>query len=150
MNIIENYDHILSFSQDTDSPPKYVNKWNLLKKVCQNMDEDGDKYNLIKEIRSHFKLESNKNLPNLNRCEGGFGGDDNSIHKQIRFRTRHNNIDKNIELFVYSAKIEKWTYEELDDIICSIIKVLTSRLCAKCVQGYIKMTKNIYCDDKIF
>jgi len=43
------------------------NKWIELKKMCEN----GDNKKIIFELLSYCKLDSVKNLPYLNRCEGG-------------------------------------------------------------------------------
>ena len=132
----------MRFRIDFDASNKYIEKWNKLKQECENTDNKIT----VEEIKNNCKLESNKNLPYLERCEGGLG--DNN--KQIRFRIKESiKYDNDILLKVENTKFEKWMYEELDDIIYSFVKVLNKRLNTKCVNGYIEIinTKMMYDDD---
>lgn len=70
----------------------------------------------VREWLSYCKLESNKELPYLNRCEGGFGGTDCGYKKEIRFET-HNLKKYEFSPTVYDTEEEPWTFEELSDII---------------------------------
>ena len=97
------------------------NKWIELKKMCENWDNK----KIIFELLSYCKLDSVKNLPYLNRCEGGIGGDNNLINKQIRFR-KYNSImelpgykDNNIIFYIINTTTEQWTFNELNDIMCA-------------------------------
>ena len=51
----------------------------------------------VEEWLSYCKLEENKNLPKLDRTEGGVGGNDNRQHKQIRPVMKNRSNDINIE-----------------------------------------------------
>ena len=137
MNILKTHTHFLRFRIDSDAPDEYIKKWNKLKKDC----EDTNNKITVREIKNKCKLESNKNLPYLDRCEGGFGGNNNQINKQIRFRLELGQInrDNDILLDVINTNSEKWTYDELDDIIQSFIKVLNKKLSSECVNGCIEM-----------
>ena len=140
--LLETHTHFLRFRIDFDASNKYIEKWNKLKQECENTDNKIT----VEEIKNNCKLESNKNLPYLERCEGGLG--DNN--KQIRFRIKESiKYDNDILLKVENTKFEKWMYEELDDIIYSFVKVLNKRLNTKCVNGYIEIinTKMMYDDD---
>lgn len=74
------------------------------------------------------KLESNKKIPYLDRAEGGLGENDNHINKQARFplilsgRPTFNGsfINYTNRVFiidVYNTRFEKWTFEELNDLV---------------------------------
>jgi hypothetical protein len=150
MNILETHIHKLCLKLDYNVLNKYKKEWEKIKEGCENTD---NKY-LVEEIKEYCKLESNKNLPYLNRCEGGLGGDDNKNNKQIRFRTNNKTTkeDDNILLYVLDSdlKIEKWTYEELDDILRSLIKVLNKKIKNECVKGCIEIYNENMFDDNYF
>jgi hypothetical protein len=73
--------------------------------------------------------------------EGGIGGDNNMTHKQLRFRNSIFGIKGNDIIFdqVINTDTEKWTYDELDDIIYAFIKTANYNVNADCVRGYIEM-----------
>tara|TARA_B110000971_G_C19702748_1_gene360590 strand:+ start:77 stop:559 length:483 start_codon:yes stop_codon:yes gene_type:complete len=152
MNILNTHNHRLVFCLDGDAPEKYIEKWNKLKIKC----ESGDNENIIEQIKKYSKLQINKNLPYLVRTEGGLGGDNNLINKQIRFR--HIYIKKqfngtNIPYFKFDNNIifndiistdnEKWNYNQLDDLIYSFIKTANNIIGTNCVSGYIEIRNNI-------
>ena len=134
----------LIFKIDSDAPIEYLNKWNKLKQNC----ECGKNKDIIYDIINNCKLESNKNLPYLKRSEGGIGGNDNLINKQIRFR--HGMFimpwDGEDEFIIfneiYNTEDEKWSIDELDDIISAFIKVANKYVNAECVKGFMKLYKN--------
>ena len=112
----------LRFKIYNNTPTQYMNKWFELKEMCEN----GDNKKIIFELLSYCKLDSVKKLPYLNRCEGGIGGDNNLINKQIRFR-KYNSImelsgykDNDI-IFdsIINTITEQWTFNELNDIMCA-------------------------------
>ena len=74
----------LRFKIDGDTPQKYIDKWLKLKTICEN----GENKEIVKDWLYNCKLQSVKNIPYLNRCEGGIGRDSNLKNKQIRFRDR--------------------------------------------------------------
>ena len=148
MNILDTYTFKLCFKLDFNAPDKYIEDWNKIKKESETTD---NKY-LVEEIKNNCKLESNKNLPYLERKEGGLGCDNNQINKQIRFRFNFNSykLDNNILLDVLNSdlKNEKWTYVELDDILRSFIKVLNKKMCCECISGCIEIfNKNMFNDN---
>tara|TARA_B110000444_G_C18538832_1_gene454716 strand:- start:353 stop:688 length:336 start_codon:yes stop_codon:yes gene_type:complete len=100
----------------------------------------------------------NKNLPYLKRSEGGMGGDDNLVNKQIRFRQfcstdkrLINDVscqDNDVVLTeIIGTNSEKWTYEELDDLIYGFIKTANYNIEANCVNGSIEMVNKNTFDD---
>ena len=99
-------------------------------------------------MKTYCKLEQNKNIPILRREEGGIGGDNNIINKQIRFVRLYTNMplplnynDKDIVLDqISSTDIEKWSYDELDDLICAFTKTFNYFLGTDCVNGSIEMS----------
>ena len=148
MNILNTHNHRLVFCIDGDTPEKYIEKWNEFKEKC----ESGDNKHIVEQIKEYSKLEINKNIPYLERAEGGLGGDNNGIHKQIRFRhivmeqqingtnipyyKKDNNIIFNE---IISTDTEKWNYNELDDLIYAFIKTANYNIGSECVTGYIEM-----------
>ena len=133
----------LIFKIDNDAPVKYLNKWNELKQNC----ESGNNEDIIYDIINNCNLESNKFLPYLERSEGGIGGNNNLINKQIRFRngkyiTPWDGKDEFIVFTqIYNTEHEKWSIEELDDIIGAFIKVANKYVNSECVRGFMKLYK---------
>ena len=82
MNLVNTHNHRLVFCLDGDAPEKYIKKWNKFKQQC----EGGNNKYILEQIKQNCKIKSNKKLQYLDREEGGLGGNDNTIHKQIRFR----------------------------------------------------------------
>ena len=156
MSILNTYIHKLVFRIDKDAPKEFVKRWQEFKLKC----EGGENKHIVEQIKDYCKLEKNKKLPYLNRSEGGMGGDENLLHKQIRFRhifmgQKLNGIDisnYNDDDIVFNEIIstdsDKWTYEELDDLIYAFIKTSNYNVEADCVKGYIEMiNENAYSDD---
>ena len=125
MNIINTHEHRLVFRIDNDAPKEYMERWKDFKLKCEGGSNEG----ILDQIKGNSKLEENKNLPYLKRCEGGLGGDNNTENKQIRFRDYElwSKLPKYVDNEIIFDKItngkkEVWTYEELDDIIYGFIK----------------------------
>ena len=144
MFILDTHIHKLRFRIDTDAPRVYMNRWKKLKYDCDN----GNNEYIVETMKTYCKLESNKTIPYLHRAEGGFGGDDNRMNKQIRFSLRCWNkcprsITNDIILDqVYNTETEKWTYDELDDIIRALIKTFNYIVERECVNGVIEISKD--------
>lgn len=146
MNILNTHIYNLSFKLDSNTPKRYVDKWNKIK----NDIEMGHVENIIRMVKNDCKLESNKNLPYLQRIEGGLGGDSNILNKQLRFNSYE---DKNIiSLSVLNSDSlnEIWTYEELDDILRSCIMVLSGIMQCDCVSGCIELYNEDMLKDDYF
>ena len=149
MYLLDTHNHRLVFNLDGDASEKYIKKWNEFKIKC----ESGDNQHIVEQIKEYSKLEKIKNMPYLKREEGGLGGDNNIIHKQIRFRyifegqqLNGGNIpyykkDDMSIIFneIVSTDIEKWNYNELDDLIYAFIKTANYYMGTKCVSGYIEL-----------
>ena len=150
MNILDTHIYKLRFKLDFDAPDKYIEKWNKIKEESETTNNEY----LVEEIKNNCKLESNKNLPYLQRNEGGLGANNNQNNKQIRFRFNFNSykFDNDILLDVLNSdlKNEKWTYEELDDILRSFIKVLNKKMSCECVKGCIEIFNINILDDNYF
>ena len=150
MNIFDTHDYKLRFYIDKDAPDNCMKKWNKFKLKC----ERGDNKQIVEQIKSYCKLPQNKNIPYLNRVEGGMGGNNNIIHKQIRFRNgklwsklpKYNDFDIIFDR-IENTDIEKWTNEELDDIIYGFIKTANYNIEAECVNGSIEMINKINISD---
>ena len=146
MNILDTHIHKLRFKIDKDAPPKYIERWNNFKKSC----EEGDNEDTVQQMKNNCKLNINKNLPYLQRSEGGMGGNNNFVNKQIRFREFFPNDNRSLNdgswkdndivlTEITSTEEERWTYEELDDLIYGFIKTANYKLQAECVSGVIEM-----------
>lgn len=143
MNILNTHIHKLRFSIDKNAPTEFMARWKKFKTKC----ETGNNKQIVEQIKYYCKLEQNKNLPYLNRSEGGLGGDNNLINKQIRFRYNHSILSKSLKYNdndiildqIYNTDIEKWTYDELDDLIYAFVKTANYHVNADCVKGCIEM-----------
>ena len=142
MNILNTHIYELRFYIDNDAPEEYINRWKELKLKCEN----GDNKIIVEKIKSYCKLSINKELSYLERNEGGIGGNDNLENKQIRFREYFGNNDgrykKDNDIIlqeITSNDNEKWTYDELDDLVYAFIKTANFNIKEDCVNGYITM-----------
>ena len=153
MNILNTHLHYLRFKLDNDAPNEYVERWTELKSDCEygesGPSEPGPNKLILEVVKAHCILEQNKELPYLNRTEGGLGGGNNKINKQIRFRHNHNypkdfimpNDRDNDIVFkeITNTDTEQWTYEELDDLLFAFVKTANEIVEAECVTGVIEM-----------
>lgn len=75
--------------------------------------------------RRNMKLKSNKILPNLDRCEGGMGGDRDTFNRQLRYPIYFSDNISSIRICLKNPKNLKsndfWTNEEIEDLISSFI-----------------------------
>jgi len=141
MFILDTHIHKFRFRIHADAPKAYIDRWKKLKYNC----EEGDNKYVIEKMKSYCKLESNRDLPYLQRCEGGIGGNDNIKNKQIRFRMGMVIIPRYMDndiVFdqIYNTTIEKWSYEELDDLIYALTKTFNYFVEGEIVNGVIEMT----------
>ena len=152
MKIIKTHQHRLVFSIDKDAPTKYKNKWNELKTLCEiDYYVEGNELtrkDIFERIKEKCKLKQNKELPYLNRLEGGLGGNNNILNKQLRFRNYKlwskdpRYVDNNIIIDkITNGKNEEWSYEELDDIIYGFIKMGNEIIEAECINGIIELKR---------
>jgi len=143
MFILDTHIHKLRFRIDTDAPIDYMSRWKKLKYDCDN----GDNNYIVEKMKTYCKMVSNKTIPYLQRTEGGFGGNDNIMNKQIRFRicwcnSNNSQISDNDILLdqVNNTETEKWTYDELDDIIRALTKTFNYFVESECVNGVIEIS----------
>jgi hypothetical protein len=139
MDLLNTHLHELRIFMDKNSPSEFMKRWDKFKTKCEN----GDNKQIVKKLKTYCKLEINRELPYLERAEGGLGGNDNLTNKQIRFRKHKISFgkpsdDNDIILHeIISTKNEKWTYDELDDLLSAFIKTANFFVKADCVNGYI-------------
>ena len=108
----------IKFTIDNDAPEDFIKLWEELKNKCEGRIKTDCKKQIIDSWLKYCKIETNKNLPLLNRCELGIGGNDNIKNKQIRFRNRCKKLDNDIIIDqIYNTDYEKWNFEELHDLI---------------------------------
>ena len=86
MNLLNTHQHKLVFRIDKDAPPDFSKRWKTFKNKCE-ADSVQEKKSIMEKVVSYCKMDSNRILPYLDRCEGGLGGDNNMLHKQIRLRS---------------------------------------------------------------
>jgi hypothetical protein len=154
MNIFNNYDVKLRFRLDSHVSNEYINKWKIWKHKCEIITENKD---IIYEWTSNCQLYSNIDMPYLDRDEGGIGGNNNQIHKQIRCRNSFEGYqympnyagnDNDIIMLICNTDTEVWSFEELDDLIRGFIKTCNYHLDTHCVNGCIELVpKNSFNDD---
>ena len=128
----------LRFKIDSNASQKYINNWIKFKNICGS----GNNKEIVKNWLSNCRINSVKNMPYLQQSEGGIGGCNNLIHKQIRFR--QNLVYLNDTLFdIYNSDTEEWLLEELDDLIRAFIIIANIAICAECVNGCIEIVSNV-------
>ncbi len=142
--MVESHIIKLIFRIDNDAPQKYIDKWDILKTICENGESKKQEL-IIHDWLLNCRIDSIKKLPYLNRSEGGIGGDCNINNKQLRFRPQikyrgDNSNDNDIVIDnIVSSKQEKWTFEELDDLIRGFRIMANNYVGASCINGYIEM-----------
>jgi hypothetical protein len=146
----KSYVYKLRFSIDKDAPPDYMERWLDLKTKCEN----GENIHIVEDVKELCLLQINKDLPYLDRREGGMGGDDNKLNKQIRFRNGgllskipSRFYDNDIVMDeIWNTETEKWKYKEIEDLLSAFIKTLEHYVqSCGCVRGCIEMTpRDIY------
>lgn len=142
MNVLNTHIHELRFYIDKDVRLEYIKRWNEFKTKCEN----GENKHIVEQLKSYCRLNINKDLPYLKREEGGAGGNDNLANKQIRFRDYWSDKDyrykRDNDIILHeitSTDNEKWTYDELDDLLRAFIKTANFNIKADCVNGCIGM-----------
>ena len=133
----------LRFKLDSDAPQEYINRWLKLKSIC----ESGENKEIVEDWLQNCQIESIKNMPYLKRLEGGIGGDDNLKNKQLRFREEEPKyswkIDNDIVFDnIISGENEKWTLDELDDLIRGFRRIANNYVESDCIKGCIEMIIN--------
>ena len=141
MDILDSHIHKLRFRLDRDAPTDFKKRWKKFKRDCEN----GNNEQIVEHWKGYCKLEQNRILPYLDRIEGGIGGNNNTIHKQIRFRFgtwRTLGIYDDADIVmdrIENTTTERWTYEELDDLVDAFIKTANNNVEEECVKGCIEM-----------
>ena len=148
----EAYVYKLRISIDKDAHPDYMKRWSDFKNKCEG--GGGENKHIVERIKQSCSLQQNKNLPYLNCIEGGMGGNNSSINKQFLFRTKKPwmssflwKYDNDILMDqIYCTETEKWTYEEISDLLSAFIKVSGNYIGSEgCIRGWIEMTpQDIY------
>ena len=104
---------------------------------------------IVKEWLFMCKTEIVCNLPYLDCSEGGIGTNNT---KQIRFRPFYSDIsgfkDNYIIFDVQNGDQEKWTFDELDDLIYGFVKYASEYVMKDCIEGTVEFTNKNHFDDK--
>jgi hypothetical protein len=90
MEISPAHIHQLRFRIDSNAPNKFVKKWIKIKNKCENENDRSTIRTIAEQIKDNCIIQSNKDLPHLERIEGLLGGNNNETDKQIRFRMEMN------------------------------------------------------------
>lgn len=128
------------FNIHSDAPVEYFIRWKyVLKELCES---DLYRDEILHMWRYHMKLTSNKLLPNLNRCEGGLGGDNNQTDKQIRFQEDYGMVSIPRDTFIIHIcaswdEENTWSLKELLDLKQAFVKVLNLKVEGQCCEGII-------------
>ena len=85
---------------------------------------------ILNRWKENCSLDSNRQLPILNKVDNGLGGDDNQINKQIRIINPDTESGeyyighkKEIRMEVIdSLNGERWSLEEVEDILNAFVK----------------------------
>jgi hypothetical protein len=144
MNIPDNYIITLRFKIYINAPKECIDKWKELKDTCE-YNSNNEK--IVKEWLSYCKTDKIKQMPYLNRCEGGIGGDNNIKHKQLRFRQYiYLNKDNDIVFDqIYNTRDEKWSFDDLDDLMYGFIKFACNYIKGNYIDGVIELiNKELY------
>lgn len=144
MILIDNHVHRLIFRIDKNTPQNYMAEWKKVKHDCEN----GKNEYIVERMKLYCKLEQNKSIPYLKRSEGGIGGDSNVGNKQMRFRMVIEQwkrisyyMDDDIMLHeITNGENEKWSYEELDDLIYALTKTFNYYVGCEGIKGVIEMS----------
>jgi hypothetical protein len=147
MNIPDTHYVRLVFRIDAYITKPYIDIWIALKKECEYNNANDE---IVKEWLSMCKTEIVRNLPYLDCSEGGIGYN-NMINKQIRFRPFYSDIsgfrDNYIILDVQNGNEEKWTLDELDDLIYGFVKYSSEYVMKECIEGVIEFVNKNNFDD---
>lgn len=134
----DKYKHSLVFKINKNESVNILNKWKEIKEKC----ESGSNENIVNEWLKRCDKNSIKNLPYLDRMEGGIGGNNNKTDRQIRFRHYSEN-DNNIVLNIINDPntTEHWSNNDLEDLAYGFIKYINEYVGKECVNGGIKKKK---------
>ena len=112
MNIPDTHIPTLRFKISLHAPKSSIDKWKELKDICEYNNNDENK-KIVKDWLSFCDNEKIKEMPYLNRCEGGIGGDNNFKHKQMRFLAllfSHFKYNRSKRMFFRLGKVSKLIY----------------------------------------
>jgi len=73
--------------------------------------------------RRHMRLLSNRKLPDLDRCEGGMGGDNNSCNRQMRYPISCLSGRRSVKVRLINPpeSNDVWTDDEIEDLMQSFV-----------------------------
>lgn len=73
--------------------------------------------------RRHMRMLSNRKLPDLDRCEGGMGGDNNTCNRQMRYPIACLSTTRSIKVRLINPpeSNDVWTDDEIEDLMQSFV-----------------------------
>jgi len=130
MNVFDKHLLNLRFNVPRESPEDVLNKWNVFRKgICIDLDES-----LIQSWLKYCNVESNRCLNHKIDC-----WIKSSKCKQILLDLDDFDSDNNIYMKVCNYNSEKWTLDELDDLVTAFIKYFDNIMGYKAAFGCIEL-----------
>ena len=115
---------MLIFRIDISASYDYVKRWNEFKLKCIHQDQD-----IIEQIKNNCELDDNRILDNNLEDTCNYMGNDDYSYLRI------NDIILNE---VIATDSNKWTHEEMDDLINAFVITANNYVQGTYVNGYIK------------
>ena len=151
----ENFSTYLKFYLYLDAPSNHLDKWNSIRYRLLPFCKDTNKSlsitpnDIFNKWKSYCLLESNRKLPLQDRYyEGDPVGDNNQINKQIRpvepykligcwieTGEYYMGLKGEIRMKVIDGDDEKWTLEEIRDLLNAFVKTCDYYLSSHNVCG---------------
>ena len=128
------------------APEEFRRRWERLKDAIECGSQKTGRCIMARWVE-HCRVDSNRRLPVLHRQECGIGGDNNQTDKQIRFLRSRSDIRHPHDITAdyirngLSGKdeAEKWSYEEITDLVGAFCACLCELLEEECVNGFIEI-----------
>ena len=122
---------------DSDAPAEYVIRWKQFRKSFLDLSDNAivpvvSRDDIFLRWKQNCSLESNRQLPLLDRCEGGLGNNDNRTSKQIRPIMADTldgkyflGLTDEVRLSVTDGinyGSERWNLDEIKDLLDGLLK----------------------------
>jgi len=125
--------NVVAISPHADMPKEFLKRWLELKK-----------YLGTNTLRQKAIFESAFDMPHLERCEGGCGGDSNWFDRQIRPAKNDEKFPGNDANMLYlnfcdsDNKECKWDMEDIQNLSLSLCEVMSCKIgsCGNCFHAY--------------
>lgn len=136
----------LVFFLHRDAPPLYVQRWKKLReKFCENSLSERERSRVL----ASCTLKHLRDMPCLDRHEGGFGGEVDATSKQLRFvcNTWPNCPglpDRSKDICVRTLNpdgpgAEAWQWNEIEDVRESVTRFIIGEMRESCVASFVRL-----------